>query len=297
MSQFFINPGANIRALREAYGETQLDLAHALGFDSPATISMYESGERGQNRMDVISAIAAHYRITEDELLHGDFSGLRFGHLPLSDQGIAFQLFDVLLPIQTREQACEDPVFRFIHTIHRRYYKKWKDDLAISESEFELCIRQYRESLTLYKTPESAANLLWWIIFQGLHILYPLFENDLRRVFRQEITVQDFFRKQYLRSPLDPVSNEGASSDPAIRFHQQDDSLTTKCLRFLYANEPWRPLAEYYASLLYAAGLIRNHHTDAENLKTGREMMKFLALLGNSYALALQDAWTEFHKV
>ena len=297
MSQFSINPGANIRALREAYGETQLDLAHALGFDSPATISMYESGERGQNRMDVISAIAAHYRITEDELLHGDFSGLRFEHLPLSDQGSVFQLFDVLLPIQTSEQACEDPVFRFTHTIHRRCYKKWKDDLAVSVSEFELCIRQYTESLAVYKTPESAANLLWWIIFQGLHILYPLFENGLRRIFQQKTTVQDFFREQFLRSPFEPASNENISSDSAVRFHQQYDSLTVVCLRFLYVNESWRSLAEYYSSLLYAAGLIRNHHTDAQNLRTGHEILKLLALLGNPYAHTLRDTWTEFHKV
>ena len=36
--------GKNIRALREAYGETQLDLAHHLGFDSPAAVSMIEGG-------------------------------------------------------------------------------------------------------------------------------------------------------------------------------------------------------------------------------------------------------------
>ena len=36
--------GKNIRALREAYGETQLDLAHHLGFDSPASVSMIEGG-------------------------------------------------------------------------------------------------------------------------------------------------------------------------------------------------------------------------------------------------------------
>ena len=297
MSQFFINPGANIRALREAYGETQLDLAHALGFDSPATISMYESGERGQNRMDVISAIAAHYRITEDELLHDDFSGLCFNRLPLSDSERTFRLLDILLPIQISEKACTDSVFQFTHTIHLRRYKRWKEDLSASASDFELCVRQYRKSLTIYKSPESAANLLWWIIFQGLHILYPLFENSLRSVFRQKMTVQDFLREQYLRRPFEPAPNEGILSDSTIRFHQQYDSLAVESLQFLYSVDAWRPLAEYYCSLLYAAGLVRNDHTDAENRRTGREMLKALALLENSYTLALQDAWSQFHKV
>ena len=38
--------GKNIRALREAYGESLLDLAHVIGFDSPATISMMERSFR-----------------------------------------------------------------------------------------------------------------------------------------------------------------------------------------------------------------------------------------------------------
>lgn len=258
---------------------------------------MYESGERGQNRMDVISAIAAHYRITEDELLHGDFSGLCLEHFPLSDSDRTFRLLDILLPIQTSENACADPVFRFTHTIHQRRYERWKEVLSISTSDFELCIRQYRESLTLYKTPESAANLLWWIIFRGLHILYPFFEIGLRNVFHQKITVQEFLREQYLCNPFNSAVAERTSSAPAIHFHQQYDSLAIDSLRSLYATDAWRPLAEYYFSLLYATVLIRNNHTDAENLRTGREMLKSLVQLGNPYAVALRDALSEFHKV
>ena len=295
MSKLTAAPGANIRALREAYGETQLDLAHALGFDSPATISMYESGERGQNRMDVISAIAAHYRITEDELLHGDFSGLHFDHLFPSDPDRTFRLFekliDTLLPIQTGEKDNDDPVFRFTHTIHLRRYKKWKTDLPAPISDFELCTQQYKESLSLHGTPESAANLLWWIVFRGLHTVCPQIDSGLYRLIHGKITLQTFLREQFLPCPADALP--GASSD----FHREYDLLTSESLQFLYKNDFWWPLAEYYSALLYTAGLAANSNTDAENRRIGREMMKELARLGNPYVIALREVRSGFHRV
>ena len=291
MSKTIGTPGANIRALREAYGETQLDLAHALGFDSPATISMYESGERGQNRMDVISAIAAHYRITEDELLHGSFSGLHFDLLSLSDPDRTFRLIDTLLPIQTSEKACADPVFRFTYTIHLRRYEKWKTDLPAAISDFELCTQQYKESMSLHGTPESAANLLWWIVFQGLHIACPQIDSGLCRIFRGRSTIQGFLREHYLQNPSSSLP------DAAACFHREYDPLTIESLQFLYRNESWRSLAEYYSALLYAAGLVQNSSTDAENRRSGREMMKLLNRLGNPYVVALQEACSGFHIV
>ena len=64
--------GRNIKSLRTAYGETQLELALAVGLDSPNAIANYEKGDR-KPKSEIRSRIAAHFRITEEELANSDF--------------------------------------------------------------------------------------------------------------------------------------------------------------------------------------------------------------------------------
>jgi len=53
------NLGKNIRCLRKAFGETQLDLAIAIGASGSNVISQYESGERIPER-DYLLKMAKH---------------------------------------------------------------------------------------------------------------------------------------------------------------------------------------------------------------------------------------------
>lgn len=59
--------GARLREVRKAHGETQPELAKALGV-SRSAVSMYESGER-EPKYELLSAIAAHYGVDTDYLL------------------------------------------------------------------------------------------------------------------------------------------------------------------------------------------------------------------------------------
>lgn len=63
----------NIWTLRTAFGETQLDLALALGLNSSNTISNYESGSRKPNNKIIIK-LSKHYNITEYELCNTNLS-------------------------------------------------------------------------------------------------------------------------------------------------------------------------------------------------------------------------------
>lgn len=62
-----LNFGARLREVRKAHGETQPELAKALGV-SRSAVSMYESGER-EPSYALLSAIAAHYGVDTDYLL------------------------------------------------------------------------------------------------------------------------------------------------------------------------------------------------------------------------------------
>ncbi|MCR5664248.1 MAG: helix-turn-helix domain-containing protein [Oscillospiraceae bacterium] len=59
--------GARLRAVRQAHGETQPELARLLGVTRSA-VSMYETGER-EPKYELLTAIAAHYGVELDYLL------------------------------------------------------------------------------------------------------------------------------------------------------------------------------------------------------------------------------------
>jgi len=60
-----------IKKLRESAGLTQFDLAKLLGFESPSTISMWESGAR-KPQSDKLPELARVLGCTIDELFKQD---------------------------------------------------------------------------------------------------------------------------------------------------------------------------------------------------------------------------------
>ncbi len=116
MSQSNYKIGPNIKAIREAYGESQLDLAHAIGIDSPGTISMLESGMRGRNRFTMIERIAQHYNISESVLFYQQLDAeqeslLDFISLPIDNPECTRKLFSTVIPIVFSDTALKSTAF------------------------------------------------------------------------------------------------------------------------------------------------------------------------------------------
>lgn len=63
----------NIKSLRKYTGETQEDLAYSIGLDSKSAVANWESGANKPSP-DNLKKIAAHYRVTVDQLLEDDLS-------------------------------------------------------------------------------------------------------------------------------------------------------------------------------------------------------------------------------
>ena len=63
----------NIKSLRKLMGESQEDLAYSIGLNSKSAIANWESGENRPSPEN-LKKIAAHYRVTVDQLLGGDLS-------------------------------------------------------------------------------------------------------------------------------------------------------------------------------------------------------------------------------
>ena len=69
---------ANLRALRECYGETQEELALALHLSKTA-VSNYECGARMPGS-DILLALAEHFMIPVDDLLQQELSPIVADH-------------------------------------------------------------------------------------------------------------------------------------------------------------------------------------------------------------------------
>ena len=294
--------GKNIRALREAYGETQLDLAHHLGFDSPAAVSMIESGSRGQKRFDVIEKIARHYRISEGTLFYQTWgeNGTSFPDfllLPFDDKKRLQDLFTGLFPIVQSSSAMKDSAFKNAYALHCELAKELTDSLSYPEHSCNLsrCLSLYEISLKKTDLPEAAANTLWWALVSGICHCYPKVILGLRKLDRKAITKPEFFRDWYLTG----CEEEDSAAEKELKraFRKQYQKQIHELITLLYASSFGFPLAEYYKALPWYFGLNGTGFRTGESRLIGSAMLSSLSEMGNPYAAACMEAMARFHKV
>ena len=102
----------NIGYLMNAYNETQMDVAYSIGLNSPNSISNYLKGTRYPKK-EIREKIARHYRITEEELMYSDFSGLDFDMDQITDIEKMKEMSLTLYPIVCTEKALNDSLFKY----------------------------------------------------------------------------------------------------------------------------------------------------------------------------------------
>lgn len=155
---------SNIRGLRKAFGESQTDLASAIGVEKTA-VSNYELGEKIPIR-DVLIRIAKHYRITEDELVHGDYSDLKkMYNDEMLDQQQNIYIIDEKLPRVCSPKALENINFKQAYTLEEKIIKQESADLA--NDYMQKCFKYYSAAID-EKVIEASANLLRQIFLIGM---------------------------------------------------------------------------------------------------------------------------------
>lgn len=113
-----IRIGQNIRALREAYGETEEELAKKLGFSGHQAIQNYELGKR---KIDDAKKILfmKHFDVTVEELLFHDFSNCKKIEL---DAYINYEAFKLLFPTFITDEALRNCDFKEAYEAHNSFY-------------------------------------------------------------------------------------------------------------------------------------------------------------------------------
>ncbi len=125
-----IRIGQNIRALREAYGETEEELAAKLGFSGHQAIQNYELGKR---KIDDTKKILFmnHFDVTVEELMFHDFSNCKKIEL---DAYINYEAFKILFPTFVTDAALRNSDFKEAYEAHNSFYNLCDKVPAILES-------------------------------------------------------------------------------------------------------------------------------------------------------------------
>lgn len=288
--KFYYKLGENIRGLRRAYGETQLDLAIAIDV-KPNTISNYEMGERLPERTlerDVLIRIAKHYMVTEDDLLNGDFSKTKkIKNYKINDIAIKRECFERCFPIVCSKEAMGNENFRLAYDLHMNLYHKILRNEAIKQEEIEECERLYNKA-SEEKVEEARANLLWWtIIFSfAFSIMNSKIIDMIEMSNINNINAKDFVQMILPTFYEDIFDSEQEKEIREEKKKYYEDKIVDSIvnIRLLKLSEHYSDLGDYYMALSYLVGLVPNETTKETNLAMGAELMSVFSIMGNEYA-------------
>lgn len=274
--------GKNVKYLRTAYGETQLELALAVGLDSPNSIANYEKGERSP-KPDIRKKIAFHYRITEDELIHSDFSALRISSFQFGDKEKMLEMTMLMFPIFCTEKAMKDLLFQKGYRAHIRALDAMKEGRTFADSDYETCVNAYSDSYDTSETQESVANLLWWFLISEISEKNQWMIEGAKALNEKRVSNEAFLKNFYLRDCSIKEEENCLKDVEQINLEELDQAII-ELLKELKKGTQYSSLADYYIALRYVLGCTNNELTEAMNRSIGEEMMWSFMRLGNEYA-------------
>ena len=272
----------NIKSLRTAYGETQLELALSIGIESPNAIANYEKGERSP-KPEIRKKVASHFRVTEDELLHTDLSNLRFSPNAFNDKENMVEMTLLMFPVLSSEDALKNNSFHKAYDAHMRAIESMKAGKEYSETDVDICFDLYSDAAEKDDIPEAAANLLWWLLIFEISMKNQWMLKIAKGLDNSSGKSNELLKSYYLRD----MSEDAADSEaPEIEQSEMDDfdEAIKEILKEIKQDSCLSSLADYYLALRYSLGCINNELTEDMNRAIGNEMMWAFAELGNVYA-------------
>lgn len=278
----------NIRGLRKMWGETQLDLAIAIDVQ-PTAICNYESGERIPER-DVIVLMAKHYRITENELIHGDFSNMpNLANTKESPIALRRVFLEKFLPFACSLDAMQNSYFSEAFRMHKMlYHKIIREDMSFSMTDVEKCIELYDKAIE-DGIIEARANRLWWTIFFGFVI--NILTVDLIELF-EHTDIKKLNIKKVLKSMLPSFTEKNSKEEKELfelkkSFYDENIVDLLVNIRCLKLSQMYADLGDYYLAISYLIGLSPDSISPEMKTSMGLEMLMIFKTIGNYYVRKL----------
>lgn len=272
----------NIKNLRTAYGETQLELATSIGIESPNTIANYEKGERSP-KPEIRKKIASHFRVTEDELFHTDFSNLRFSSNAFNDKENMVEMTLLMFPVLSSEEAVKNNNFHKAYNAHMSAIEAMKAGKECSGDDVDICLNLYSDAAENDDIPEASANLLWWFLICEISMKNPWVLKIAKALDNSYVKSSDLLKFYYLRDMSEDAADLDDTEIEQREMNDLDEEIKEILIK-LKQDSRFSSLADYYVALRYSLGCVNNELTEDMNRAIGNEMMRAFAELGNSYA-------------
>lgn len=278
--------GLNIRGLRKAYGETQEDLAFAIGESGKTTISNYEVGSRVPQR-EVLRKIAKHYHITEEELLNGDYSEMKIMFdVNIFDIENGKNMIDKTFPIILSENAMMNGNFKKAYELHMELYDEMLYERNVSEEKIEECVKLY-EAASNEDVIEATANHLGWMAFWDFiyNFITPEMLDFLENTSESNLTTKNFLKLGYLLSFEEEVENTNKLSKEDMEEIAEREANMYVDIYLLKKSSEYSDLGDYYLALKYIFGRATSTLSKEMSKALGSELMKTYSMLRNKYAM------------
>ena len=273
--------GKNIRALRNAYGETQQELAEAIHVTHTA-ISNYEANNRHIDR-DTVVKIAKHFSVTAEELLKNDFSTI--GKIEVN----AFTFWEKIeyfFPIVSSEDALKSFYFKKAFERHKTIYDELHTlNMNAMDWLYDVCIPEYLNSYDEKEAKEeSAINFI-----ASIFLL-----KSICKIGPEAIKTQPAFLLQtvsknpkYKSVIYDPDPNIESNSKKILEDLEKEDvtDLLEEMMIVLKRSNRYGDVADYYLAAQYEYNLVDNGLDSEYNQRIGAEMIRAFASVGNAYAI------------
>ena len=278
--------GLNIRSLRKAYGETQEELAFAIGESGKTTISNYEVGSRIPQR-EVLRKIAKHYHITEEELLNGDYSQMKkVFNINIFDVEHGKTMIEKTFPIISSENAMVNEKFKKAYKIHMELYDAMLYEKNVTAERIDECIKLYKvasdEGLI-----EATANHLWWMSFWDFiyNFITPEMLDFLENTSGKKLTTKNFLKSGYLLSFDEEIENTNELSKEDMEEIAEREANMYIDIYFLKKSSEYSDLGDYYLALKYIFGRGTSTLSKEMSRVLGCELMDTYSMLRNKYAM------------
>ncbi|MDE7121454.1 MAG: helix-turn-helix domain-containing protein [Oscillospiraceae bacterium] len=271
--------GANIKYLRKSYGETQEELGAVLNVEKN-TISNYENGKREPDEATLV-AIARHFMVTVEELIHEDFSDLE---KLTFDNTAFFRKIDRILPIISSDEAMCNEWFRKAYTAHTEIYDELKKISLDKIDKLDICLEGYLEAENDKNAKvESASNFI-----SMTFLLLLMFKDTPSIVTNQpasliQITKKDSNSRKILEN-ADPNFEKDSKEILEVFADKEFQEKLDEYKYILKQSQKWSDLADYFLALQYVLNLVQNSLTSEFNRRVGVEMLNSLISVKNYYA-------------
>ena len=296
----------NIKVLREAYGESQTDLANVIHVGK-STICQYETGQRTPN-LFMTMAIAHHYRLTVERLIYGNYyvkvlndrlllkDEEAHDSIPSNNKETNKIVWETILEIVDTDQAHENKYFREAY----RYHCQLKDALIEGKGIADrYTIQKYQN---LYKLAaedgvlEAVVNLLWWPMCESISV------SSMTSLLREKSAKyeKNTPARTILKETMMPTLND--SHDPEFDEAKSDILFKHRLeiytlLRLLKKSnvQDFRDLADYYTALMYRFNFSTEMISPEESYAIGSELLTMGRIMENPYADRYLQEFDQFN--